>query len=97
MCFAASLAAAGLLILRSGVFPRWIAIVALLGALALFVTFFTLIAGRSKDSIFGYGFPAGFLALAICSIATSITRYRALATTARQSLATEGVSDFRCN
>jgi len=29
------------------------------------------------DSIFGYGFFPGFLALAIWSIATSVARYRA--------------------
>ena len=83
MGFAASLAAAGLLILRSGVFARWIAVVALLGALAFFIAFFTLIAGPGEDSIFGYGFFPGFLALTIWSIATSIVRYRAVATTAR--------------
>ena len=71
MGFAASLAAAGLVILRSGVFARWTAIVALLGGLAFFITFFTLIAGPGEDSIFGYGFFPGFLALTIWSIATS--------------------------
>jgi hypothetical protein len=88
MGFAASLGAAGLLILRSGVFARWIAYVALLGAFAFFITFFTLIAGPGEDSIFGYGFFPGFLALTIWSIATSVARYRAVATTARQSPAT---------
>jgi hypothetical protein len=92
MGFAASLAAAGLLILRSGVFARWIAIVALLGALAFFITFFTLIAGPGEDSIFGYGFFPGFLALTIWSIATSIARYRVVATTARTSPATNADS-----
>jgi hypothetical protein len=67
MGFAALLAAAGLLTLRSGVFARWIGIVALLGALAFFITFFTLIDGTSEDSVFGYGFLPGFLALAIWS------------------------------
>jgi hypothetical protein len=41
--------------------------VALLGALAFFITFFTLIDGTSEDSVFGYGFLPGFLALAIWS------------------------------
>jgi hypothetical protein len=82
MGFAASLAAAGLAILRSRVFARWIAIVALLGGLAFFITFFTLLAGPSKDSIFGYGFFPGFLALTIWSIATSIASYRAAPTMA---------------
>jgi hypothetical protein len=89
MGLAASLAAVGLLVLRSRVFARWIAIVALLGALAFFITFFTLLAGPSEDSVFGYGFFPGFLALTIWSIATSIARYRALATPARVSPATE--------
>ena len=69
-------AAAGLLILHSGVFARWVGIVALLGALAYFVTFFTLSVGPDKDSVFGYGFFVGFLALAIWAIATSIAQYR---------------------
>ena len=53
-----------------------VGIVALLGALAFFVTFFTLIVGPDKDSVFGYGFFVGFLALAIWAIATSIAQYR---------------------
>ena len=92
MGFAASLAAAGLVILRSRVFARWIAIVALLGGLAFFVTFFTLLAGPSKDSIFGYGFFPGFLALTIWSIATSIASYRAAPTMTGHSPAPEADS-----
>jgi hypothetical protein len=57
MGFAASLAAGGLLILRSGVFTRWIASVALLGALAFFVAFFTLLAGSSKTASSATAFP----------------------------------------
>jgi hypothetical protein len=53
-----------------------------LGALAFLITFFTLVDGPTEDSVFGYGFLVGFLALAIWSIATSIARYRAVATTA---------------
>ena len=85
MGLAASLTAAGLVTLRSGLFARWIAIVALVGGLAFFVTFFTLIAGPGADSIFGYGFFPGFLALTIWSIATSIASHRALATSTRES------------
>ena len=92
MGFAALLAAAGLLILRSGVFARWTGIVALLGAVAFFITFFTLIAGPGEDSLPGYGFFVGFLALATWSIATSIARYRAVATTAQEVPATEADS-----
>jgi hypothetical protein len=79
MGFAAMLAAAGLLTLRSGVFARRIGIIALLGALGFFIAFFTLLAGPTEDSVFGYGFPVGILALAIWSIATSVARYRAVA------------------
>lgn len=42
---------------RSGVFARWIGIVALLGAVTFFIAFFTLIDGPTEDSVFGYGFP----------------------------------------
>ena len=79
MGFAVMLAAAGLLTLRTGVFARWIGIVALVGALAFVITFFALIQGTSEDSVFGYGFLPGILALAIWSIATSIATYRAVA------------------
>jgi len=80
MGFAVMLAAAGLLTLRTGVFARWMGIVALLGALSFVITFFALIQGTSEDSVFGYGFLPGILALAIWSIATSIATYRAVAT-----------------
>jgi succinate dehydrogenase/fumarate reductase cytochrome b subunit len=83
MGFAAWLGAAGLVTLRSGVFARWIGIVALLGAVAFLITFFTVLVGPGEDSVFGYGFFVGFLAIAIWSIATSIARYRTAATTAR--------------
>ena len=85
MGFCALLAAAGLLTLRSGVFARWTGIVALVGAVAFLVTFLALIQGTSEDSVFGYGFLPGILALAIWSIATSIARYRAVAPTAPES------------
>jgi hypothetical protein len=70
------------------VFARWIGIVALLGALAFFITFFTVLAGTSEDSAFGYG----FLALAIWSIATSIAAYRAVPSTTPQLIATDADS-----
>ena len=69
--------------LRSGVFARWIGIVALVGALAFLITFFALIQGTSEDSVFGYGFLPGILALAIWSSATSVATYRAVEITAR--------------
>ena len=83
MGFAAMLAAAGLLTLRTRVFARWIGIVALVGALSFLITFLALIQGTSEDSVFGYGFLPGILALAIWSIATSLGAYRAVATTPR--------------
>ena len=76
MGFAALLASAGLLTLRTGFLARWIGIAALVGALAFVITFLTLIAGPGKDSVFGYGFFVGFVTLAIWSIATSTARYR---------------------
>jgi len=89
MGFAALLMAAGLVTLRSGVFARWVGIVALLGAISFLITFLALIAGTGEDSVFGFGFFPGVLALVIWSIATSIARYRAVATTAREFVATE--------
>src|SRR5918998_1227729 len=83
MGFAALLGAAGLETLRSGVFPRWTGIVALIGAVGFLITFLTVIAGTGQDSVFGYGFLPGILALVTWSIATSIATYRAAATTAR--------------
>ena len=83
MGFAVMLAAAGLLTLRTEVFARWTGIVALVGALSFLITFLALIQGTSEDSVFGYGFLPGILALAIWSIATSLAAYRAVATEAR--------------
>jgi len=83
MGFAALLGSAGLLTLRTGVFSRWTGIVALIGAIAFLITFLTLIAGTGKDSVFGYAFLPGILALVIWSIATSVASYRAGGSTAR--------------
>jgi hypothetical protein len=83
MGFAVMLAAAGLLTIRTGVFARWIGIVALVGAVSFLITFLALIQGTSEDSVFGYGFLPGILALAVWSIATSLAAYRAAATDAR--------------
>ncbi len=83
MGFAALLMAAGLLTLRSGVFSRWIGVVALIGAVSFLVTFAAVLSGLSEDSLFGFGFFPGVLSLVIWSIATSIATYRAVPTTAR--------------
>jgi hypothetical protein len=53
------------------------------GALSFLITFLALLQGTSEDSVFGYGFLPGILALAIWSAATSLAAYRAVATTAR--------------
>jgi hypothetical protein len=87
MGFAALLMSAGLLTLRTGVFARWTGFVALIGALSFLVAFLTLLAGLGEDSVFGFGFFPGVLALVIWSIATSITSYRALTTAAREPIA----------
>jgi hypothetical protein len=77
MGFAAMLMAAGLLTLATGAFARWTGFVALFGALSFLITFLTLLAGTGEDSVFGFGFFPGVLALAIWSIATSIAMSRA--------------------
>lgn len=89
MGLAALLLTAGLLTMRSGVFARWVGIVALLGAMSFLITFLAVITGTGEDSLFGFGFFPGVIALVVWSIATSITMYRALATTARQLFAPE--------
>jgi len=83
MGFAAFLSAAGLSTLRSGSFPRWTGVVALVGAVAFLITFLTAVVGLGKDSVFGYGFLPGILALVVWSMATSIAEYRAVATSTR--------------
>jgi uncharacterized membrane protein len=83
MGFATFLGAAGLSTLRSGSFPRWTGVVALVGAVAFLITFLTLVAGLGEDSAFGYGFLPGILALVIWSIATSSAEYRAVTTSAQ--------------
>jgi len=80
MGFAAFLMASGILTLRTVVFARWPAIVALIGAVSFLITFAVLLTGTGENSIFGYGFFPGVLALVIWSMAASITNYRALAT-----------------
>ena len=72
MGFAALLGAAGLLTLRTGVFARWTGIVALIGAVSFLITFAALLTGTGENSVFGFGFFPGVLALVVWSIATSI-------------------------
>jgi hypothetical protein len=78
MGFAALLMTAGLLTLKSGVFARWTGVVALIGAAGFLVAFAAVLSGLGEDSLFGFGFFPGVLALVIWSIATSVALYRAL-------------------
>ena len=80
MGFAAFLMAARLLTLRARVFPRWTGIVALIGAVSFLVALLTVIDGTTDGSPFGYAFFPGIVSLVIWTAATSIARYRALAT-----------------
>jgi hypothetical protein len=89
MGFAAFLTAGGLVALRSGVLPRWTAVVALIGAVSFTITFLTTLDGSADGSVFGYGFFPGVVALVTWSIATSIARYRAVHPAADGSTATE--------
>ena len=68
------------LTLRTGVFARWTGIVALVGAVSFLITFLTVLDGTTDGSPFGYGFFPGVVALVTWTIATSIARYRGLAT-----------------
>ncbi len=82
MGFAAFLMAGGLVTIRTGVFARWTGIVALIGAASFLVAFAAVLSGLGEDSLFGFGFFPGVLALVIWSIATSIATHRAIATSA---------------
>ena len=77
MGFAALLMAAGLVTLQSRAFARWTGVVALIGAVSFLVAFAAVLSGLGEDSIFGFGFFPGVLALVIWSIATSVAGYRA--------------------
>ncbi len=55
-------------------------IVALIGAVCFLIMFLIVIDGMTDGSVFGYAFFPAILSLVVWSIATSIARYRALAT-----------------
>jgi hypothetical protein len=78
MGFSTLLGASGLLTMRTGVFPRWTGVVALVGAFAFSVVFMTLLEGTDKDSVFGYGYLPGVLALVVWAIGTATTTHREL-------------------
>jgi hypothetical protein len=52
------------------------------GWVAFLITFVAVLDGLGEDSVFGFGFFPGVLALVVWSIATSIATYRAEVTTA---------------
>jgi hypothetical protein len=52
--------------------------VALIGAAGFLVAFAAVLSGLGEDSLFGFGFFPGVLALVIWWIATSVALYRAL-------------------
>jgi len=79
MGFAAFLMAGGVLTLRTGVFARWMGIVALVGAVSFLITFVTVLDGTTDGSPFGYGFFPGVVALVTWTVATSVATYRAAA------------------
>jgi hypothetical protein len=89
MGFAAFLMASGLVTLRTGVFARWMGVVALIGAVSFLVAFAAVLSGLGEDSLFGFGFFPGVLALVIWAIATSIAQYRALASAATGAITRE--------
>ena len=51
---------------------------ALIGAAGFLVAFAAVLSGLGEDSLFGFGFFPGVLALVVWSIATSVARYRAV-------------------
>ena len=89
MGFAAFLMASGLVTLRTGVFARWMGVVALIGAVSFLVAFAAVLSGLGEDSLFGFGFFPGVLALVIWAIATSVAQYRALASAATGAITRE--------
>jgi hypothetical protein len=68
MGFAVFLGAGGLLALRTGMLPRWTAVVALIGAVSFTITFLTTLDGTADGSVFGYGFFPGIVALIVWSV-----------------------------
>ena len=81
MGFAVMLGEGGILTFRTEVFARWTGIIALIGAVAFLVTFLAVTDADNDDTVFGIGYPVGFLSLAIWSAVTSFFTFRRLATT----------------
>jgi hypothetical protein len=53
-------------------------VVALIGAISFLITFAAILSGLGEDSVFGFGFFPGVVALVIWSIAASVATYRAM-------------------
>ena len=49
---------------------------ALIGAVSFLVAFAAVLSGLGEDSLFGFGFFPGVLALVIWAIATSVAQYQ---------------------
>ena len=75
MGLAAALDAAGLVILRTRVFAAWLGWVALASSVFWFLTAFNLL-DVNEDTIFGLGYPLGFLTLFVWLCGTSIALIR---------------------
>lgn len=89
MGFAAWLGAGALVALRTGVLPRWVVVIALIGAASFTITFLTTLDGTADGSVFGYGFFPGVVALLTWSIATTIASYRAVRPSTREPAAVD--------
>jgi uncharacterized membrane protein len=64
-------------------------VVALIGAVSFLVALAAVLSGLGEDSLFGFGFFPGVLALVIWAIATSVAQYRALASAATGAITSE--------
>ena len=80
MGFAAFLIATGVLTLQTRAFSRWTGVIALIGGVCFLVTFLTVLDGTTDGSPFGYAFFPAVVSLVMWTAATSVARYRAVAT-----------------
>ena len=68
---------------------------ALIGGVSFLVAFAAVLSGLGEDSLFGFGFFPGVLALVIWSIATSVANYRAATDAAEAEFATDDPAQNR--
>lgn len=78
--FSAFLLATGVLTLQTGALRRWTGFVALIGSGSFFITLLTILNNSGNGSALGYAFFPAMLALVVWTVATSLARYRAIAT-----------------